>query len=114
MAELGLTADSVAFVDDDPMERAEVSFSLPDVLVLAPDDMTAAAGWPQFSPAVVTDEARRRGELYRQRRGPAGGGRGVRGGTAGVPLDSPAQGRIQAGPPRAPPRADRADRTRRP
>ena len=68
MAELGLTADSVAFVDDDPMERAEVSFSLPDVLVLAPDDMTAAAGWPQFSPAVVTDEARRRGELYRQRR----------------------------------------------
>jgi FkbH-like protein len=68
MAELGLTADSVAFVDDDPMERAEVSFSLPDVLVLAPDDMTAAAGWPQFSPAVVTDEARRRGELCRQQR----------------------------------------------
>ena len=68
MAELGLTADSVAFVDDDSMERAEVSFSLPDVLVLVPEDMTAAAGWPQFSPAVVTDEARRRGELYRQRR----------------------------------------------
>jgi methoxymalonate biosynthesis protein len=68
MAELGLTADSVAFVDNDPMERAEVSFNLPDVLVLEPDDMTAAAGWPQFSPAVVTDEARRRGELYRQRR----------------------------------------------
>jgi FkbH-like protein len=67
MAELGLTADSVAFVDDDPMERAEVSFSLPDVLVLAPDDVMAAASWPQFSPAVVTDEARRRGELYRQR-----------------------------------------------
>lgn len=68
MAELGLTADSVAFVDDEPMERAEVSFSLPDVLVLAPDDMAAAAGWPQFSPAVVTDEARRRSEFYRQRR----------------------------------------------
>jgi methoxymalonate biosynthesis protein len=68
MAELGLTADSVAFTDDDPLERAEVSFSLPDVLVLAPEDMSAAAGWPQFSPAVVTDEARRRGELYRQRR----------------------------------------------
>jgi FkbH-like protein len=69
MAELGLAADSVAFTDDDPMERAEVSFRLPDVLVLAPDDVTAAASWPQFSPAVVTDEARRRGELYRQRRG---------------------------------------------
>jgi FkbH-like protein len=68
IAELGLSADSVAFTDDDPLERAEVSFSLPDVLVLEPDDMAAAAGWPQFSPAVVTDEARRRGDLYRQRR----------------------------------------------
>jgi methoxymalonate biosynthesis protein len=45
-----------------------VSFSLPDVLVLAPDEMTDAAGWPRFGPPVVTDEARRRGELYAQRR----------------------------------------------
>jgi methoxymalonate biosynthesis protein len=67
-AELGLTAGEVAFVDDDVLERAEVSFSLPEVLVLAPEDVTEAAGWPQFSPPVVTDEARRRGELYRQRR----------------------------------------------
>ncbi len=67
-AELGLTAGEVAFVDDDVLERAEVSFSLPEVLVLAPEDVTEAAGWPQFSPPVVTEEARRRGELYRQRR----------------------------------------------
>ena len=68
MAELALTADSVAFVDDDALERAEVSFTLPDVLVLEPRDMPEAAGWPQFSPPVITDEARRRGELYAQRR----------------------------------------------
>lgn len=67
-ADLGLTADAVAFVDDDPLERAEVSFSLPDVLVLEPADMRDAATWPQFSPSVVTAEARRRGELYLQRR----------------------------------------------
>jgi FkbH-like protein len=67
-AELGLAEDAVAFVDDDAMERAEVSFNLPDVLVLAPEDMLEAAGWPQFSPPVVTAEARRRGELYAQRR----------------------------------------------
>lgn len=66
--ELGLAADAVAFVDDDAMERAEVAFNRPDVLVLAPRDMPEAAGWPQFSPAVVTAEARRRGELYGQRR----------------------------------------------
>ena len=68
MAELGVSADAVAFVDDDAMERAEVSFRLPDVLVLAPGDMPEAASWPQFGPLAVTDEARRRGELYLQRR----------------------------------------------
>lgn len=67
-AELGLAADTVAFVDDDAMERAEVSFNEPDVLVLAPQDVPEAAGWPQFSAPVVTAEARRRGELYLQRR----------------------------------------------
>jgi methoxymalonate biosynthesis protein len=67
-AELGLAAESVAFVDDDAMERAEVSFNEPDVLVLAPEDVQEAASWPQFSPPVVTAEARRRGELYMQRR----------------------------------------------
>jgi len=68
MTELGVTADAVAFVDDDALERAEVSFRLPDVLVLAPQDMAEASGWPQFGPPAVTDEARRRGELYLQRR----------------------------------------------
>jgi methoxymalonate biosynthesis protein len=68
MADLGLTADEVAFVDDDAMERAEVSYVLPDVLVLAPKDVADAASWPQFNPPVITAEARRRGELYAQRR----------------------------------------------
>lgn len=68
LAELGLEPPEAAFVDDDAMERAEVSFMLPDVLVLEPRDMTDAASWPQFSPPVITDEARRRGELYLQRR----------------------------------------------
>jgi methoxymalonate biosynthesis protein len=68
VADLGLAADAVAFVDDDPYQRAEVSFALPEVLVLAPADMTDAVTWPEFSPAVVTAEARRRGEMYAQRR----------------------------------------------
>jgi methoxymalonate biosynthesis protein len=70
MADLGMAAGAVAFVDDDPYERAEVSFALPELLVLSPEDMNDAAGWPEFSPATVTPEARRRGEMYaaRQRR----------------------------------------------
>jgi methoxymalonate biosynthesis protein len=68
MADLGMAAGEVAFVDDDVMERAEVSRAFPDVLVLAPRDMADAATWPQFSPPVITEEARRRGELYTHRR----------------------------------------------
>lgn len=68
VAELGLEPKEAAFVDDDAMERAEVSFALPDLLVLEPRDMGDAASWPQFRPPVITDEARRRGELYLQRR----------------------------------------------
>ncbi|HEX9623076.1 MAG TPA: hypothetical protein VF979_01755 [Streptosporangiaceae bacterium] len=67
LAELGLTPAEVAFVDDDAMERAEVSFRLPDVLVLDPNDLAEVPSWPQFSPPVVTDEGRRRGALYVQR-----------------------------------------------
>jgi methoxymalonate biosynthesis protein len=68
LADLGISADALAFVDDDPYERAEVSFALPDVLVLSPEDISDALGWPEFSPAVVTDEASRRSELYLDRR----------------------------------------------
>jgi methoxymalonate biosynthesis protein len=67
-ADLGLAPDAIAFVDDDMAERAEVTAELPSVLVLTPEDAAEAAGWPQFSPVVITAEARRRGELYAQRR----------------------------------------------
>ena len=68
IAELGIGADGVAFVDDEPLERAEVSAALPEVLVLSPEDASEAASWPEFSPPVVTEEARRRGQMYAQRR----------------------------------------------
>lgn len=67
LKELGLVPAEVAFVDDDAMERAEVLFQLPDFLVLDPHDLAEVPTWPQFSPPVITDEGRRRGELYLQR-----------------------------------------------
>jgi FkbH-like protein len=68
IADLGLTPGVMAFVDDDLYERAEVSLALPEALVLSPEDMAGAVGWPEFSPATVTAEARRRGEMYAERR----------------------------------------------
>ena len=49
-AELGIGTDALAFVDDDPYERAEVGTAHPEVLVLAPDEVAGAAGWPRRSP----------------------------------------------------------------
>ncbi|MBO0775219.1 MAG: HAD-IIIC family phosphatase [Actinobacteria bacterium] len=66
--DLGIGLDTIAFVDDDPYERAEVAHALPDVLVLSPEDAAEAAGWPQFQPPVVTAEARRRAQAYAERR----------------------------------------------
>jgi methoxymalonate biosynthesis protein len=65
--ELAIGTDALAFVDDDPYERAEVAAALPGVLVLAPDEIGGAAGWPEFGATEVTDEARRRGEMYAAR-----------------------------------------------
>jgi len=67
-ADLGLGTDALAFVDDDPYERAEVSAAIPEVLVLAPEEVSEAAGWPEFGVTAATDEARRRGEMYAARR----------------------------------------------
>ena len=67
-AELSLAPDAIAFVDDDMLERAEVAAALPDVLVLTPEEAAQAPGWPEFSPAVITDEGRRRSQLYAERR----------------------------------------------
>jgi methoxymalonate biosynthesis protein len=66
-ATLGIAVDALAFVDDDPYERAEVGLALPGVLVLSPEEAAEAAGWPEFSPPVITPEARRRGEMYAER-----------------------------------------------
>jgi FkbH-like protein len=67
-AELNIGLDALAFVDDDPYERAEVAGALPAVLVLSPEDVPDALGWPELSPAVVTAEARRRASAYGQAR----------------------------------------------
>lgn len=67
---LDLGIDSFVFVDDDPVQCARVRAALPDVAVVelagspfgfAP--MLARAGW--FDTLTLTDEDRRRNELYR-------------------------------------------------
>jgi FkbH-like protein len=65
--DLDVRLDSVAFVDDDPLERADVERSLPGVVVLAPEEVPDALAWPDFDPGPVTAAARSRVDSYRQR-----------------------------------------------
>ena len=64
--QLNIGLEALAFVDDSPFERAEVSYMLPQVLVLSPDELKAALESPAFSPATATNESARRAEMYRE------------------------------------------------
>jgi len=61
---LNFAHSAVAFVDDQPAERAEVAYHLPDVRCYAPEQLPELARLPEFSPESVTVDSRRRREMY--------------------------------------------------
>lgn len=62
--ELNFAHGTMAFVDDQPTERAEVTYHLPDVRCYPAEQVAGLANLPEFSPGVVTQDARRRREMY--------------------------------------------------
>lgn len=55
---------TVAFIDDLPSERAEVAFRAPEVRCYAAEQVTSLPGLPEFTPDMVTVDARRRRQMY--------------------------------------------------
>ncbi|HEY0451013.1 HAD-IIIC family phosphatase [Actinophytocola sp.] len=62
--ELRFAHSAVAFVDDQPAERAEVTHHLPDVRCYSHEQVPLLTGLPEFSPATVTVDARNRRTMY--------------------------------------------------
>ncbi|MEU6718034.1 HAD-IIIC family phosphatase [Nonomuraea sp. NPDC046802] len=62
--QLGFASHTMAFIDDQPAERAEVAYHLPDVLCLPAEQVSNLPELPEFRP-VVTAESRHRREMYR-------------------------------------------------
>ncbi|OQO89714.1 hypothetical protein B1813_22725 [Saccharomonospora piscinae] len=62
--QLRFKQNTMAFVDDQPAERAEVLYHLPDVRCYRADDVLGLPGRPEFSPATVTTDSRRRRQMY--------------------------------------------------
>lgn len=65
MRQSHIGADTIAFVDDQPFERAAVVHALPQVLRVDVADIHATLRQPEFQPRFVTDESRIRRQLYR-------------------------------------------------
>jgi methoxymalonate biosynthesis protein len=61
--ELRFAHSAVAFIDDQPAERAEVAFHLPQVRCYPAEEALALGVLPEFSP-VVTEDASRRRAMY--------------------------------------------------
>ncbi len=61
---LNFAHTAIAFVDDQPAERAEVAFHLPGVRVYPAERAAALPGLPEFTPATSTVDSRRRREMY--------------------------------------------------
>jgi len=61
---LNFALSTVAFIDDQPTERAEVAFHLPEVRCYEAEQVLSLPGLPEFSPAVVTVDSRRRREMH--------------------------------------------------
>src|SRR6202050_434049 len=61
---LNFAHGAIAFIDDQPTERAEVTFHAPEVRCYPADEALTLPGRAEFSPKVVTVDARRRRQMY--------------------------------------------------
>ncbi|GAA1173708.1 methoxymalonate biosynthesis protein [Kitasatospora gansuensis] len=62
--ELKFAHHTIAFVDDQPAERAEVEFHLPEVRCYPAESVTELLTLPEFIPATVTADSGRRRQMY--------------------------------------------------
>jgi FkbH-like protein len=61
---INIGLDAVAFIDDQPFERDEVKFSLPEVMCLDAADLSGLLDMPEMNPRFVTDDSKIRRRMY--------------------------------------------------
>lgn len=62
---LNLGSDTLAFIDDQEFERAEVASLMPQVLCLDARHLDTLLTLPEMNPRFITEDARKRREMYR-------------------------------------------------
>jgi len=61
---INIGVDTLAFIDDQPFEREEVGFSLPQVLCIDAARVKEVPDLPEMRPLFVTDDSRKRRLMY--------------------------------------------------
>ncbi|WP_128893910.1 HAD-IIIC family phosphatase [Longirhabdus pacifica] len=61
---INIGKDTLAFVDDQPFEREEVQFALPEVLCIDANDLSQLLDMPQLHPTFITDDSKNRRKMY--------------------------------------------------
>lgn len=62
--DLGFAHGTITFIDDQPTERAEVAYHLPDVRCYDAEQVTELLSLPEFTPDTVTTDSARRRVMY--------------------------------------------------
>jgi FkbH-like protein len=62
---LNIGLDTFLFIDDQPFEREEVAFACPQVRTMDAVDLAGLLDLPEMNPEFITDDSRRRREMYR-------------------------------------------------
>lgn len=62
--QLNFARRTIAFIDDQPTERAEVSYHLPEVRCYPAERVADLLDLPEFNPTTVTEDSRRRRAMY--------------------------------------------------
>lgn len=62
--DINIGLDTIAFLDDQPFEREEVTFAHPDVLTLDVADLPAILNLDVMIPRFITDDSAKRREMY--------------------------------------------------
>ena len=62
--QLNISLDCIAFIDDEPFERAQIAFMLPDVMTIAAEEAGHLPEMPAFDPGFTTMESKSRRDFY--------------------------------------------------
>lgn len=61
---INIGIDTLAFIDDQPFEREEVNFSLPEVLCIDAADLDSLLDMPEMNPRFITKDSKLRRQMY--------------------------------------------------